>query len=230
MVIIKDTGRVDGGKEKEAKKEKGKKREEERGGIGLVIVGGARRCDMCVREDTPCKISLPAIDKWWADVKSGMVFHKNPSGTNCEKCASDRKKRCILPATKEMRDAIVEVPKSSKTLSATLKLGGLPTRGSWATTRSRRGLSILSIVSGTKRKFQEVEVEVAPASKKMKTAATPMSQVDFFGAMVQMMESSERWAAETSRAGVEEGGVWEGLEVYGGEHLPPEPHPGEGGT
>jgi len=41
---------------------------------------------------------------------------------------------------------------------------------------------------------------VAPASKKMKTAATPMSQVDFFGAMVWMMESSERQAAEMSRA------------------------------
>jgi len=41
---------------------------------------------------------------------------------------------------------------------------------------------------------------VAPTSKKMKMATTPMSQVDFFGAMVRMMESSERWAAETSRA------------------------------
>ena len=46
------------------------------------------------------------------------------------------------------------------------------------------------------RKFREV----APASKKMKTATTPMSQVDFFGAMVRMMESNEQWAAETSRA------------------------------
>ena len=52
MVIVEDTGRVDGGKEKEAKKEKGKKREEEKGGIGLVIVRGAGRCDACVREDT----------------------------------------------------------------------------------------------------------------------------------------------------------------------------------
>jgi len=145
VVIVEDTGRVDGGKEKEARKEKGKKREEEKGGLGLVIVGGAGRCDACVRENTPCKISLLAIDKWQADVKSGMVFHKNLSGTNCEKCASDRKKRCILPATKEMRDAIVEVLKSSKTSSATLKLGGLPTRGSWATTRSRGGLSVPSI-------------------------------------------------------------------------------------
>jgi len=130
MVIVEDTGRVDRGKEKEARKEKGKKREEEKGGLGLVIVGGAGRCNACVREDTPCKISLLAIDKWQADVKSGMVFHKNPSGTNCEKCASDRKKRCILLATKEMRDAIVEVPKSSKTSLATLKPGGLPTRRS----------------------------------------------------------------------------------------------------
>jgi len=200
VVIVEDTGRVDRGKEKEARKEKGKKREEEKGGLGLVIVGGAGRCDTCVREDTPCKISLLAIDKWQADIKSGMVFHKNPSGTNCEKCASDRKKCCILPAMKEMRDAIVEVPKLSKTSSATLKPGGPPTRGSWATTRSRRGLSVPSITSGTKRKFWEVEVEVTPASKKMKTAATPMSQVDFFGAMVRMMESSERRAAEMSRA------------------------------
>jgi len=61
-------------------------------------------------------------------------------------------------------------------------------------------LSVPSITSGTKRKFREVEVEVTRASKKMKTAATPMSQVDFFGAMVRMMESSERRAAETSRA------------------------------
>jgi len=52
VVIVEDTGRVDGGKEKEAKKEKGKKREEEKGGIGLVIVRGAGRCDACVREDT----------------------------------------------------------------------------------------------------------------------------------------------------------------------------------
>jgi len=88
-----------------------------------VIVGGAGRCDTCLREDTPCKISLPVIDKWQADVKSRMVFHKNPSGTNCEKCASDRKKCCILPAMKEMRDAIVEVPKLSKTSLATLKPG-----------------------------------------------------------------------------------------------------------
>ena len=62
-MIVKDTGRVDGGKEKEVKKEKGKKREEEKGGIVLVIVRGAGRCDTCIREDTPCKISLPAIDK-----------------------------------------------------------------------------------------------------------------------------------------------------------------------
>jgi len=95
VVIVEDTGRVDRGKEKEVKKEKGKKREEEKGGIGLVIVGGAGRCDVCVREDTPCKISLLAIDKWQADVKSGMVFHKNLSGTNCKKCASNRKKCCI---------------------------------------------------------------------------------------------------------------------------------------
>ena len=58
-----------------------------------MIVGGAGRCDAYVREDTPCKISLLAIDKWWADVKSRMVFHKNLSGTNCEKCVSDRKKQ-----------------------------------------------------------------------------------------------------------------------------------------
>ena len=95
MVIVEDTGRVDRGKEKEVKKEKGKKREEEKRGIGLVIVGGAGRCDVCIREDTPCKISLLAIDKWRADVKSGMVFHKNLSGTNCKKCASNRKKCCI---------------------------------------------------------------------------------------------------------------------------------------
>jgi len=129
-----------------------------------------------------------------------MVFHKNLSVTNCEKCASDRKERCILPAMKEMRDAIVEVPKLSKTSPATSKLGDPPMRGSQATTRSRRGSSVLSIASGTKRKFREVEVEVAPASKKMKTAATPMSQVDFFGAMVRMMESGEWWAVEMSRA------------------------------
>jgi len=61
-------------------------------------------------------------------------------------------------------------------------------------------LSVPSITSGMKRKFREVEVEVAPASKKMKTAATPMSQVDFFRAMVRMMESSKQQAAETSRA------------------------------
>jgi len=200
VVIVKDTRRVDGGKEKEVKKEKGKKREEEKGRIGLVIVGGAGRCNTCVREDTLCKISLPAIDKWQADMKSGMVFHKNLSRTDCEKCVSDRKKCCILPATKEMQDTIVEVPKSSKTSSATLKLGGPPTRESQATTRSRGGSSVPSIASGTKRKFQEVEVEVAPTSKKTKTAATPMSQVDFFGAMVRMMESSERRAAEMSRA------------------------------
>jgi len=126
--------------------------EEENGGIGLVIVGGAGRCGTCVREDTPCKISLLAIDKWRADVKSRVVFHKNPSRTNCEKCASDRKKRCILPATKEMQDAIVEVLKSSKTSLATLK-PGLPTGGSQATTRSCGGSSVPSIVSGTKRMF-----------------------------------------------------------------------------
>jgi len=193
VVIVEDTGRVDGGKEKEVRKEKEKIREEEKGGLGLVIVGGAGRCDVCVREDTPCKISLPAIDKWQADMKSGMVFHKNLSGTNCKKCVSDRKKCCILPVTKEMQDAIVEVLKSSKTSSATLK-PGVCLRG------DHRGSSIPSIASGTKRKFREVEVEVAPASKKMKMATTPMSQVDFFGAMVWMMESSEQRAAETSRA------------------------------
>ena len=101
---------------------------------------------------------------------------------------------------KEMQDAIVEVLKLSKTLLATLKPGGPPTRGLQATTRSCGGSSVPSIASGTKRKFREMEVEVAPASKKMKTAVTPMSQVDFFGAMVRMMKSSEWRAAETSRA------------------------------
>ena len=127
----------------------------------MVIVRGARRCDSCVREDTLCKISLPVIDKWQEDVKSGVVFHKNLSGTNCEKCTSDRKKCCILPATKEMRDAIVEVPKSLKTSLATLKPGGPPTRGLQVTTRSHGGSSVPrdeeEVLRGGRRHLQEDE-------------------------------------------------------------------------
>jgi hypothetical protein len=179
-------------KQKAEKDEKGRKDEKD----GWTIVGGAGRCEACVREDTVCKINLAAIGKWREEVRIGDEFHKNPPGTNCELCASSRKKRCILPATKEMRDAIVEVVKTP------VRTGRLvvPLRGSRASTRSRGGSSVPSASSGTKRKMRDLEVELAPVTKKMKTAATPMSQVDFYGALVRIMETSERRMAESSRA------------------------------
>ena len=45
---------------KKKRKEKGKEKVEE----DWSIVGGAGRCAACIRENTGCKINLPAIDKW----------------------------------------------------------------------------------------------------------------------------------------------------------------------
>jgi hypothetical protein len=186
------------GKKKEERKQKVEKDEKEGKDEkdGWTIVGGTGRCEACVREDTVCKINLAAIGKWREEMQDGAEFHKNQPGTNCELCATSRKKRCILPATEEMRRALVEVVKTP------VKAGRLavPLRGSRASTKSRGGSSAPSASSGMKRKMRDLEVELAPVTKKMKTAATPMSQVDFYGALVRIMETSERRMAESSRA------------------------------
>jgi methylaspartate ammonia-lyase len=79
------------------------------------------------------------------------------------------------------------------------EVGGSPTRIE-GVDKEPRGSSAPSASSGTKRKMRDLEVELAPVTKKMKTAAMPMSQVDFYGALVRIMETSKRRMAESSRA------------------------------
>ena len=90
------------GKEKETgKKEKRKKKED-----GWSIVGGAARCSACQCDSSSCKINVGAIEKWREDVRAGKVFGRTPTNTGCKKCLEDRRKRCELPATEEMRKAM----------------------------------------------------------------------------------------------------------------------------
>jgi hypothetical protein len=164
-----------------------------------TIVGGAGRCEACIREDTPCKINVGAIDTWREKVGKGEVFTRGPAGTNCEQCANIRRKRCVLPATEDMRALLVEVPKAPRT-PRTLATTSMP-RPSRATTRSRGGSSAPSIASSSKRKWTQVEVEVPPAPKRLKLGGMPpMTQDGFFAALMGLLERSEQRAAESSRA------------------------------
>jgi hypothetical protein len=72
---------------------------------GYTIVGGAGRCTSCVRDDACCEANFGAIERWERDVADGKVFVRGPPGTNCKRC-QEKKKRCELPATAELRRAL----------------------------------------------------------------------------------------------------------------------------
>ena len=72
---------------------------------GWSLVGGEGRCAVCLKDDAQCVINMVAVEKWREEVKEGKRFHRNPTGTNCERCTK-KKRKCELPATARMRRAM----------------------------------------------------------------------------------------------------------------------------
>lgn len=169
------------GEQEEEKKKGGKAKGKGKEKDDWSIVGGAGRCGACARENTECKINLPAIEKWREEFQDGVAFNRHPGGTNCELCATVRKKPCALPATEKMRAAMVKL-----------------TRGS----RSRGGSAAPSTTSSSKRKLREVVEVVMPPSKRLRSASA-MTQEGFWAEVVRLMEANERRAEESSRAAAE---------------------------
>ena len=148
-------------KEDEAGKKKKKKtkgKEKEKVSDEWEVVQGTRRCEACAREGTECKINPGAIERWREEFLAGATsFSRHARGTNCEACATVRKKQCALPSTKEMRELVVKVPRGGK---------------------SRGG----SASSSTKRKVREIEVVMPPRKRARATPA--VSQEDFWAAVI----------------------------------------------
>jgi hypothetical protein len=169
--------------EKKKKKTKGKGKEaEEEEDNGWRVVEGIERCLPCAREGTQCRFNVPAVEKWRDEYRAGGQFQRHPIGTNCEACATVRKKPCPLPATKEMRDGIAKVVK-----------GG----------RSRGGSAAPSATSSGKRKRREVEVVMPPlkrARPALPTTTTTMGPEAALATLARLLEASEGRAAESSRA------------------------------
>ena len=150
----KDAVLVRKGKRKETETEKMAEAEaegdEELDPGAWTIVGGAGRCPRCVKAHAECKINLQAVEKWREDVESGKTFRKGPTNSMCTRCKI-KKERCELPATEDMRAALVkEKPKAGGSL------------------RVKEGSVTPSAASSSKRKRAETVVEL-PARKKKKT-------------------------------------------------------------
>jgi hypothetical protein len=167
-------------KKKKKTKRKGKEKEEEEDSDWRVVEG-IERCLPCAKEGTQCRFNVPAVEKWRDEHRAGGQFQRYPVGTNCEACATVRKKPCPLPATKEMRDGIPKVAK-----------GG----------RSRGGSAAPSATSSGKRKRRELEV-VMPPLKRARPAlptTTTMGPEAALAMLARLLEASEGRAAESSRA------------------------------
>ena len=168
LMQVDDESREEGEKTKEKKKEKGKE------GAAWEIVGGSGRCSTCQKEDTECRINLAVIKKWQEDIKAGKKFSKAPTGTSCKRCASIRRKSCLLPASLKCR----------KKLKA--KVSAAP-----------------SASSGEKRQQMQVEVELPPRKKRREKSKEGMSEGEFWAAAVAVLERIEgqmrQLAAELGR-------------------------------
>jgi hypothetical protein len=80
-------------------------------------VEGKGRCLRCLKDDRQCRINLQVIEKWRLEHRQGKVFARAPDGANCESCRKAAKP-CELPASEEMRRAIVsKAPRSEPAAS-----------------------------------------------------------------------------------------------------------------
>ena len=80
-----------------------------------TIVGGAGRCEACIKSDAQCIINVAAIERWREDHRQGKrSLLKGAKWTNCRRCSLNVKQRCLLPATEEMREGLPEKKKKGK--------------------------------------------------------------------------------------------------------------------
>lgn len=85
-------------KEKTGTGQKGKIKEE----TGWKEFKEDERCELCIRDNAECLVNAAALERWREEWLKGKSFTRNPPATNCHRCG-DKKKKCDLPATKEMR-------------------------------------------------------------------------------------------------------------------------------
>jgi hypothetical protein len=147
------------------------KQETEADDEGYTLVGGAGRCVACVKEKVQCEVHLGAIEAWRKAFRAGKVFRVNPAKTGCTYCTTIRHQRCELPATREMREGLIPVPRGGK---------------------GRGGSNAPSVASSSKRKLRQTEVELPPPTKRQRRMPAPMTQTDFWASVLRQMDVYER--------------------------------------
>ena len=169
--------KVEKGRGKERKK-KGKGKETEK---ALVFneVQGAERCEGCVKAGQRCIVSKEAIEEWREDFRTGKWFGRAPPGCTCKRCLSMRKK-CLLPASAEMRGETDESDGESDVLRVKDSWGG-------------------SVASSGKRSREMMEAVELPATKRTRLPPA-MSEEQVQRAMLAAMQGIGRSVAELTES------------------------------
>jgi hypothetical protein len=136
-----------------------------------------------------CEVNLGAIERWDRDVGEGKKFARGPSGTNCKRC-QERKKRCELPATVELRWGLGVKPAAKPTAPSIA--------GSEASMASR--------VSARKRREEFIGVEMPPMKRAKVAAAEEQFQAELLevlrgirGELGRMAVAAERTVEATEK-------------------------------
>jgi hypothetical protein len=147
------------------------------------------RCSACIRDDTMCGVNLGAIECWERDIGEGKKFARGPTSTNCKQC-QERKKRCELPATAELRRGLGVKPAAKPTAPSIA--------GSEASMASR--------VSARKRREEFIRVEMLPMKRAKVAAAEEQFQAELLevlrgicGELAWMAVAAERTAGMTEK-------------------------------
>jgi hypothetical protein len=131
---------------------------------GWEIVGGAARCQLCIKDNAQCRINMAAIDKWKETFESGKAGRRNPPRTSCKRCLV-KKKKCELPATKDIRDALA---------------------------RATPGAAPSVASSGTKRRREvEVVVPALPQAKRARRTSPEVSDGEFRRELLKVLRKIE---------------------------------------
>jgi hypothetical protein len=135
-----------------------------------------------------CEVNLGTIERWERDVGKDKKFARGPSSTNCKWC-QERKKRCELPATAELRRG----------------LGAKPTTKPTAQSIAGSEASMASQVLAHKQREEFVRVEM-PMKRAKIAAAEEQFQAELLevlrgirGELARMAVAVERTADVTEK-------------------------------
>ena len=137
---------------------------------------GKDRCSRCATRDDECVVNPDAIARWREESRTKR-FRRNPADTNCRRCVAGKVK-CELPATKEMRDALV-VP------AARVTGGG--------------GSGASSVASSSKRTRTEVVVEMPPR-KKARVMPNKMTEGEFWERLLAVLTGMDEKMGEIAES------------------------------